>query len=56
MACVDTDADAVTINGKAPRRVLRRRHTYETGGGEVVVERTLYGNRTDADDASVPWS
>jgi len=53
MARFDTDADAVLIEGKVHRRVLRQKQTYETSAGEVVVERTLYKDRTDAEGRSV---
>ena len=53
MARFDTDADAVLIEGKVHRRVLRQKQTYETGAGEVVVERTLYKDRTDAEGRCV---
>jgi hypothetical protein len=48
MAKLDVDADAVVIAGKVHRRVLRQTQTYVTAAGEVVVERTLYKDRTDA--------
>jgi hypothetical protein len=48
MARFDTDADAVTLAGKVHRRVLRQKQTYQTTAGEVVVERTLYKDRSDA--------
>ena len=47
MARVDIDADAVVLDGKVHRRVLRQSQTYMTSAGEVVVERTLYKDRTD---------
>src|SRR5215211_296899 len=47
MAKLDVDADAVVIAGKVHRRVLRQSQTYLTAAGEVVVERTLYKDRTD---------
>ncbi|MBK9129715.1 MAG: hypothetical protein IPM13_18315 [Phycisphaerales bacterium] len=43
----DVDADAVVIQGKVHRRVLRQSQTYTTAAGEVVVERTLYKDRKD---------
>ena len=49
----DTDADAVVIEGKTHRRVLRRTQTYMTAAGEVTVERTLYKDRTDEDGRCV---
>src|SRR5262245_47424920 len=49
MARLDVDAEAVVINGKTHRRVLRQSQTYMTSAGEVVVERTLYKDRTDED-------
>jgi hypothetical protein len=48
MTKLDVDADAVVIAGKVHRRVLRQSQTYVTAAGEVVVERTLYKDRTDA--------
>jgi hypothetical protein len=53
MAKHDVDADAVVIAGKVHRRVLRQSQTYLTGAGEVVVERTLYKDRTDAEGRCV---
>ena len=49
MARHDVDADAVVIAGKVHRRVLRQSQTYMTSAGEVVLERTLYKDRKDAD-------
>ena len=53
MARVDIDADAVVIQGKVHRRVLRQSQTYMTSAGEVVVERTLYKDRKDEDGRCV---
>ena len=53
MARHDVDADAVVIAGKVHRRVLRQSQTYMTSAGEVVVERTLYKDRKDADGRCV---
>jgi len=53
MKRLDVDADAVVIAGKAHRRVLRQSQTYMTSAGEVVVERTLYKDRTDSDGRCV---
>lgn len=53
MARLDVDADAVVINGKVHRRVLRASQTYMTSAGEVVVERTLYKDRKDEDGRCV---
>jgi hypothetical protein len=53
MAQLDVDAEAVLIAGKLHRRVLRRSQTYVTSAGEVVVERTLYKDRTDDDGRAV---
>ena len=47
MARLDIDTDAIEIEGKVHRRVLRQSQTYMTAAGEVVVERTLYKDRTD---------
>lgn len=53
MARLDVDADAVVIAGKVHRRVLRQSQTYMTSAGEVVIERTLYKDRKDADGRCV---
>ncbi|MBW7935222.1 MAG: hypothetical protein H3C62_16770 [Gemmatimonadaceae bacterium] len=53
MARHDMDADAVVIDGKVHRRVLRQSQTYATAAGDVVVERTLYKDRTDEDGRCV---
>jgi hypothetical protein len=53
MARFDIDADAVVTEGKVHRRVLRQSQTYETTAGEVVIERTLYKDRTDEDGRCV---
>ena len=53
MARLDVDAEAVVIAGKLHRRVLRQSQTYMTSAGEVVVERTLYKDRTDEDGRCV---
>jgi hypothetical protein len=47
MARLDVDAEAVLIDGKTHRRILRQSQTYMTSAGEVVVERTLYNDRSD---------
>ena len=47
------NVDAVVIAGKVHRRVLRQSQTYMTSAGEVVVERTLYKDRTGADGRCV---
>jgi hypothetical protein len=53
MARLDADAEAIVINGKTHRRVLRQSQTYMTSAGEIVVERTLYKDRTDEDGRCV---
>jgi hypothetical protein len=53
MARLDIDVDAVVINGKVHRRVLRQSQTYMTSAGEVVVERTLYKDRKGEDGRCV---
>jgi hypothetical protein len=53
MAKVDVDVDAVVIDGKVHRRVLRQSQTYLTTAGEVVVERTLYKDRGDPESRCV---
>ncbi len=49
MRSVDIDEPAIEIAGVVHRRVLRQSQTYMTAAGEVVVERTLYKNRADAE-------
>lgn len=53
MEKLDVDADAVVINGKVHRRVLRQSQTYMTAAGEVAAWRTLYKDRTDAEGRCV---
>jgi hypothetical protein len=53
MERLDVDVEAVVINGKTHRRVLRQSQTYMTSAGEVIVERTLYKDRTDGDGQCV---
>jgi hypothetical protein len=53
MAKLDIDADAIVLDGKVHRRVLRQSQTYVTSAGEVVVERTLYKDRGDEDGRCV---
>ena len=43
----DVDAEAIVVEGIVHRRVLRGTETYMTTAGPVVVERTLYKDRTD---------
>ena len=47
MRASDIDADAIEIEGRVHRRVLRSKQTYMTAVGEVEVERWLYKDRTD---------
>src|SRR5882724_10725479 len=47
MVKLDVDADAVLIEGKVHRRVLRQSQTFMTAAGEVSVWRTLYKDRSD---------
>lgn len=47
MAASDVDADAIEINGRVHRRVLRSAQTYMSACGEVTVERWLYKDRAD---------
>lgn len=47
MAASDAEADAIEIEGRVHRRVLRSRQTYMTACGEVEVERWLYKDRAD---------
>ncbi len=53
MQKLDVDHDAVVIDGKTHRRVLRASQTYMTTAGEVVVERNLYKDRADEDGRCV---
>lgn len=48
LARADVDAEAVMIDGTLHRRVLRGTETYLTTMGPVMVERTLYKDRTDS--------
>lgn len=47
MAASDVDADAIEIEGRVHRRVLRSAQTYMTAAGPVSVERWLYKDRRD---------
>ncbi len=47
MAASDVDVDAIEIEGRVHRRVLRSKQTYMTACGEVEVERWLYKDRAD---------
>jgi hypothetical protein len=47
MSASDVEADAIEIEGRVHRRVLRSRQTYMTACGEVEVERWLYKDRAD---------
>lgn len=47
MGASDVEADAIEIEGRIHRRVLRSRQTYMTACGEVEVERWLYKDRAD---------
>lgn len=47
MAASDVDADAIEINGRVHRRVLKSEQTYMTAAGAVKVERWLYKDRSD---------
>jgi hypothetical protein len=47
MAASDVEADAIEVEGRVHRRVLRSRQTYMTACGEVEVERWLYKDRSD---------
>lgn len=53
MKKLDVDAEAVVIDGRVHRRVLRQSQTYMTSAGEVVVERVLYKDRTDKEGRCV---
>ena len=47
MKASDEDADAIEIDGRVHRRVLRSAQTYMTAAGEVKVERWLYKDRRE---------
>jgi hypothetical protein len=47
MGASDVDADAIVIDGRVHRRVLRSQQTYQTTAGPVRVERWLYKDRKD---------
>src|SRR5258706_578452 len=47
MSASDVDADAIEIDGRVHRRVLRSAQTYMTAAGAVNVERWLYKDRRD---------
>jgi len=47
MGASDVEADAIEIEGRVHRRVLRSKQTYMTACGEVQVERWLYKDRAD---------
>jgi len=49
----EVDAEAIEIEGKTLRRVLRSKQTYMTIAGPVEVERWLYKDRTDVAGKSV---
>lgn len=51
MRAADVDAEAIEVDGKAHRRVLRSPQTYMTASGPVVIERWLYKDRSGADEA-----
>lgn len=50
----DVDADAIEIEGKTLRRVLRSAQTYMTAAGPVNVERWLYKDRREPDARALP--
>ena len=47
MSASDVDADAIEIEGRVHRRVLRSAQTYMTAAGPVSIERWLYKDRRD---------
>ncbi len=47
MTASDVGADAIEIEGRVHRRVLKSAQTYMTAAGEVKVERWLYKDRRD---------
>ena len=53
MVKLDVNCEAVVIAGKLHRRALRASQTYMTSAGEVVVERTLYKDRSDGEGRCV---
>lgn len=53
LAAADVSAEAIEIDGKVHRGVLRSPQTYMTAAGEVVVERWLYKDRTAEESRAV---
>jgi hypothetical protein len=53
MRSADVDAEAIEIEGRVHRRVLRSAQTYMTSAGPVTVERWLYKDRADGDARAV---
>jgi hypothetical protein len=47
MSASDVDADAIEVDGRVHRRVLKSAQTYMSAAGEVSVERWLYKDRRD---------
>lgn len=47
MSAADESAEAVEVQGKTLRRVLRSPQTFMTAAGEVVLERWLYADRSE---------
>lgn len=47
MSASDVDADAIEVEGRVHRRVLRSAQTYMTAAGPVSIERWLYKDRRD---------
>ena len=53
MSAQDVTAEAIEIEGKTLRRVLRSKQQYQTSAGVVGVERWLFKDRTDPEARSV---
>ena len=53
LAASDVQADAIEIDGKVYRHMLRSSRTYMTTAGEVQVERSLYKDRTDPEAQAI---
>jgi len=53
LAAADESADAIEVEGRTLRRVLRSTQSYMTAAGTVAVERWLYKDRSDVGSRAV---
>ena len=53
IAAADIESEAIVVESKTPRRVLKSSQTFMTAAGAVVVERWLYKDRTDEESRAV---